>query len=471
MFKKVMGILAITLLLAACASQNNSSQRTNAEAPTESYQYSDKDIKMEKYLSTLNLGINIDIKDVENQINSQLNGLIFEDNSMTDNNNDLFMCKVWKRENISLSTNANALAYKVPLKVWLKVGYKALGILVEKETEFDFNINLQTVFDISPKWEAQSSSTLLSYDFVSTPKIKLGPIDIPVTNLVKKGLDAQAPKILKALDESIKEKIEIKKYVLQAWNMAAQPQLLSEQYQTWLHVSPQELLLSPFVLSAGHIQTNIGIKAYTQTITGSKPKVTPATTLPDLRKTDKIASDFQVGIMSELSHQQAVQIAQKTVVGQNFEFQNGKYQVKVEDIDIYGTENQLVIKTDLSGSIAGTIYFKGQPYYDPQSRSVKLKNFDYDLKTKNLLAKAASWLMAGKLASTMQQNLEIPFGGQIDQIKAELASYLGGKQLAKGVYLHGKLADITPEQVMLTPTSIYARVMANGHVTLQIKGM
>jgi hypothetical protein len=464
--------LVIATLL-SCAKPTN--KQTNAEAPSEKYTYTDNRVKTERYLSTLNLGLNISLNDIENQINSQLSGLIFEDNSMTDNNNDQFMCKVWKREPIKTSSLNNEIIFKVPLKVWLKVGYKAapLGIEIstEKETQFDFDVNFKSTFGISNKWEAITKTTLINYDFITTPKIKVGPIEISVTNLVKKALDSKAPEIIKALDQSIKDKIEIKKYIIQAWNQAMQPYLVSEKYRTWLKVSPVELQLSPILINANLVKANIGIKAYTETVTGAKPAVTNVNNIPDLSLVSKITDDFQVGILSEISHEEAVAFAKDTLVGQIFDFQNGKYKVKVSDIDIYGNENQLIIKTELEGSLNGTIYFKGIPYYDETSKSIKLNNFDYDLKTKSLLANAANWLLGGKLAKTMQEHLEIPVGTNIEEIKKQIQETLKNNQIKKGIILNGNITDLKPDKVYLTPTSIIARVMATGKVGLKIEGL
>jgi Domain of unknown function (DUF4403) len=467
--------IIIILFFASTAFSQKKTKQTNAEAPVESYKYSENQVKTERYLSTLNLGLNIGLADIENQINSQLQGLIFEDNSMEDNNNDQFMAKVWKREAIKTSALNNEILFKVPLKVWLKVGYKAapLGFEIStvKETEFDFNVNFKSTFSISNKWEAITTTTLVSYEFITTPKVKVGPIEIPVTNMLKKALDAKAPEIIKALDKSIKDKIEIKKYIIQAWNQAMQPYLLSEKYRTWLKISPVELQLSPIFIEKNTLKANIGIKAYTETITGAKPIIMSVKNVPDLSLVGKITDDFQVGILSEISHANAVEFAKDTLVGQNFEFQNGKYKVTVQDIDIYGTENQLVIKTELTGSLNGTIYFKGMPFYDEKSRSIKLTNFDYDLKTKNLLAKAANWLLGGKLAKTMQESIEIPCGSSIDEIKKQIQDNLTNNKLKKGIILQGSINELSPDKVYLTPTSIIARVMATGKVGLKIDGI
>jgi Domain of unknown function (DUF4403) len=466
-------ILIIITFNLACSQQKN--KQTNAEAPAESYSYNDKQVKAERYLSTLNLSLNIGLIDIENQINNQLQGLIFEDNSMEDNNNDQFMAKVWKREPIKASALNNEILFKVPLKVWLKVGYKAapLGFEIStvKETEFDFNVNFKSTFSISNKWDAITKTTLVNYEFITTPKVKVGPIEVPVTSMLKKALDAKAPEIIKALDKSIKDKIEIKKYIIQAWNQTIQPYMLSEKYRTWLKVSPVELQLSPIFIEKNIVKANIGIKAFTETVTGTKPVVNAVNNVPDLVLVSKITDDFQVGILSEISHGEAVTLAKDTLIGQKFEFQNGKHAVTVTNIDIYGNENQLIIKTDLIGSLNGTIYFKGMPYYDEKSRSIKLTNFDYDLKTKSLLAKAANWLLGGKLAKTMQESLEIPCGSSIDEIKKQIQDNLTNNKLKKGIILQGNINDLSPDKVYLTPTSIIARVMATGKVGLKIDGI
>ncbi len=465
--------LGVLIILSSCSKPSN--KQTNAEAPAESYKYSDNQVKNERYLSTLNLNLNIGLTDIEKQINNQLKDLIFEDNSMTDNNNDQFMCKVWKRERITTSSLNNEILFKVPLKVWLKVGYKAapLGIQIStvKETEFDFNVNFKSSFSISSKWEAVTTTSLVNYEFITTPKVRIGPIEIPVTGLVKKALDSKAPEIMKALDESIKQKIEIKKYIIQAWNQALQPFLLSEKYRNWLKVSPVELQMAPITIKDNIVTANIGIKAYTESLVGAKPNVTLVNNVPDLTLISKISEDFQVGILGEISHEEAVIFAKDTLVGQNFSFQNGKYNIKVTDIDIYGKENYLIIKTGLSGSLEGTIYFKGIPYYDEKSRSVKLSNFDYDLQTKSLLAKAANWLLGGKLAKTMQESLEIPVGSNIDDIKNQIQDNLKNKQLKKGIVLQGNINDFKPDKVYLTPNSIIARVMATGKIGITIAGI
>ena len=123
----------------AVAATNTGANTANPTAPTESYNVKGKQV--ERYLSTLGVPFEITMSDVARQINTNVKDLVFEDNSMDDNNYDNFMCKVWKREDITVTAQNETFNFTVPLKVWVKVGYKVMGMqLPAQELQFDFNV-------------------------------------------------------------------------------------------------------------------------------------------------------------------------------------------------------------------------------------------------------------------------------------------------------------------------------------------
>ena len=83
--------------------------------------------------SVVNIPIEISIKGLEKAINSQLTGLLYEDKSYTDNGNDNMKIKVWKQKDVKISAHEDAFSYEVPLKLWIKIRYGALGIYDHKE--------------------------------------------------------------------------------------------------------------------------------------------------------------------------------------------------------------------------------------------------------------------------------------------------------------------------------------------------
>lgn len=458
----------LAALWQACATTQPT---TNPKAPKESYQYTDKQVKGERYVSTINIPVEITMTDIERQINANVQGLIYEDNSYDDGGTDNFMCKVWKLRDITVVPGPDAFNFSVPLKLWVSYRFSVLGITQTKDTEFSINLKFMTKFGVEPTWEAHTETTLTGYDWISKPVLKLGPVELPLGNIVGRVLDSKKDKIAKGLDEAVRRNVEIKKYVVQAWNTALQPYLVSDKYRTWLKVTPTELQMTPFKTANNRVRAMIGLKAYTETFFGEKPAVPTVADVPNLKLVSIVPDHFEIGLMAEISHAEATRMLADTMIGQKFEFNGGKYKVEVTGIDLYGSENNLIIKAGLKGSINGNIYFKGVPQYDMRTQSVSLQRFDYDLETRSLLIKTANWLLQGRFAKTMQEAFTFQLGSQIDETKKQLQAQLSNNKVTKGIVLNGKIESLSPDKVYLTPNSIIATVAAKGKVDLKVEGL
>lgn len=179
---------------------------------------------------------------------------------------------------------------------------------------------------------------------------------------------------------------------------------------------------------------------------------------------------LRVGIIAEIPHNEAAKLTADTLIGQNFSFKDGKYNVQVTDIDIYGQADKMVIKAGLKGSINGNVYFKGVPTYNPATKSIYLEHFDYDFDTRNLLLKTANWMFQGVFAKNMQQALTFNIGGQVDEMKKQVQVNLN-KTVSKGVSMSGNLTDLSPDRVYMTPNSIIAVINASGKLNVKVDGL
>lgn len=111
-------------------------QKSMPEAPVENYLQDT--VLVQKIPSTISIPFDIAMSDIEKQINSTVNGLIYEDNSYTDDSNDNFKCKVWKKSNILITAATNdVFDFTVPIKVWAE---KGIGVL---ESCVIFQLNLK----------------------------------------------------------------------------------------------------------------------------------------------------------------------------------------------------------------------------------------------------------------------------------------------------------------------------------------
>ena len=180
----------------------------------EEYLYSDAEIQNEKHLSVLNLPIEMPVSELETQINAQLKGLIYEDDSFEDNGGDNLKAKVWKINPIRVVAKDSTFLFEVPLKIWVNAGYKVspLGINLSgyKDTEFSIKIRLISKIGISPNWKLHTETYVDSYDWISEPNVKVAGIRIPIKSMVSRLLNHNFEKITQAIDNQVAGGIEVK---------------------------------------------------------------------------------------------------------------------------------------------------------------------------------------------------------------------------------------------------------------------
>ena len=421
-------------------------------------------LSFEKQISTINIPIDIPVQELETQINQQLKGLIYEDDKLEDDN---LMLKVWKRDSILVNAEGNVFNLTIPLKIWVKAG--KFGIF--KEIDFSLNAKMATQLTVTPDWQLKTVSSIKGYDWITKPVFDLGIVKIPITGIVERALDEQIPNITKELDKFVGEKVELKKYIQKVWEQVQSPTLLSKDYDAWLKITPVEVIMTPINGKNKRAKCTFGIKTYTESVIGEKPEQIVKSKLPPLKIVNQMADDFTIGLSGEISLKNAGKLLSNLLVGQKYTFQNGKYNVVVKKLELYGHNEKIIIAADLEGSINGTIYFIGIPYFNNQTKTLEVKELDYELDTKSKLIKVANWFAHGKFVKIMAESFKFQLSGQIDDAKKLIQQNLNNYKIAKGIYLNGKLNSFEPRKVYITPSSIIATLEANGKADIRIEGL
>jgi len=462
-------VLCCSFFLLSCG--HPSGNRLNTKAPKEAYNTTEMEVRNERFLSTAHVPVSIALGDVERQINAQVNGLIYEDNSLDDNNKDQFMTKVWKRGTILVNAQDSLFHFTVPLRIWVKAGISVLGFTQYKETEFELDLRFKTKFDLDHDWSVNTHTEADGYGWVRRPTVNIVGLSIPITNIVGRMIDKNLGSITKTLDQQVRRNIDLRTPVLKAWNTLREPYLISEKYRTYLQVVPKRILITPLRFEGRVIRSTIGIEGFTLTTTGAKPDVKPAVSLPDLTVVPQVKDDFQIGLLSEATYPEAAKLAADEFVGKSFSFSENRYTITITSMDMYGQNDNLIIKAGLKGTINGDIYLSGRPYYDAQQQTISLKDLRYDLDTRNVLQQSASWLLKGTFARTLEKQFTIPIGSQLADMQLLLQERLKNNQVVKGVTINGHIDEIKPDQVYLTPTAMLAVVNAKGRINVKVDGL
>jgi len=422
-----------------------------------------------KIASTIAVPIDIAYIDIEKMLNTSVNGLIYQDDSYTDNDNDQFKIKVWKKNNITIKPNAaNQLKIAVPLKVWAEKGVGALGLISYQSTEFELILNFKTIFSITQDWVIRTVTTPDGYTWITKPVLKYKYADVPITPIVANVLDKEHAGFARTIDEQVTKALDMKPYALMVWNLMNTPFQISEEYETWLSVKPTAVQMTPLTALKDRITGTIGLNVISETRIGVKPVIPPpAIKPPNLKPVKTVPDNFMVETIAEISYDNATEIANKQFRGMKLDFLNGKKSVTIEDIQVGRDGQKMTLTTKLSGNIKGNVIIEGAPYYDSLAQRLALKNVDFQLKSKNFFQRTAAWLFNGKIEGMIEKDYGVPVGDMITSAKTSLLETLNSNP-HPGVRMKGMVTAMKPTAVILNDTGITIPILTAGKVAVTI---
>ncbi|MDP4290774.1 MAG: DUF4403 family protein, partial [Bacteroidota bacterium] len=210
----------------------------------------------------------------------------------------------------------------------------------------------------------------------------------------------------------------------------------------------------------------IGIKTIAETFMGNEPAYKVNAALPQLTISNKVDDGFEINVLSDIPFSEANAIARKYLLGKTFE--NGNKKVTINDLRLYGGDGKIVVETNVSGSMKGKLYFTGVPYYNDADSTIRVKDFNFEMHTKNALLKSANWLMHGTFVNMIEKRLVFSLADNIKSAKKMLQTSLANYDMGMGTTLKGRLDDLNVEGILLTKESIKASTVFKGKLNIQL---
>lgn len=422
--------------------------------------------------SSLTMPVRIPLSEVGNIVNSSVNELIYEDNSYTDNNNDQFKIKIWKTRPIRLvgGTKQNLLI-EVPLKIWAEKGVGTLGVYSYQNTTFETVMYFNSQISFLNNWTVMTKTSPNGFKWVTKPVLDYGKIKIPITTLVETNLKKQQADFCKTMDEMMSKQLNFQQYAIMAWNQFSQPFHISEEYNTWLKITPVRVNITPLTFYGNAIDANIGIDAYSETFTGQKPADSPLIkNVANFNSVQNLPQKFLLQTTANIPFSEATAIAKSMFLNKEFDFREGKSKVKITDIKVYRDEDRIMIEAATEGAVNGTSFISGIPVYDGLKRKIVLSDTKFKLKTKNILQKTATLLFQGKIVKMIQDEYGIPTAEIEDSSKQSIEEAFN-KEYYKGLKMQGKVFSLKPSKILLNSSGITAVIDTDAQLKLLMQGM
>jgi hypothetical protein len=465
-FFPILVIVLLIVMLSGCGT----SQKINTLKPEPD---DASPLVYENVPSYINLPISIKLKDIENQTNTLLNGLIYEDNNIEDDDIEM---KVWKLAPISITNEHASSGEKIktvlPLKAVVKyrIGTTKMGIALYNTKEFNLNGVVTLISEVGlTNWKLNSKTELKSLEWNESPTMAVFGKNVPVTYLINPGVKLFKSKIEKKIDDAIAKAMDFKPNVLAALEKICTPFQMNEQYQSWLRIVPLEIYTTNSKLKNDTFLLEMGMKCNMETLIGKKPESKFDANRIVLKPVTKIPEAITANIIAISSYQEASKIMTQNFSGQ--EFGSGGKKIKVQNVAIWHKKGKMIIALDVLGSINGTLYLAGLPQYNEQTKELFFDKLDYALDTKDKLMRTANWLAQGFVLRKIQQSCRYSIQSNLDEGKQSMMTYLKNYSPLPGVYVNGKMEDIQFQKIELTNQAIIAFVKVKGTVNVAVDGL
>lgn len=462
MIARKVTVLSLALLVSVVLL--NSCKVFKPGMPVESY----KSIPRKPQTSIINLYADLEVSQLESRINGQLDSVLYQDTSFVDNNGDNLKFKAWKDGDVKLSYELNELSWEMPLRVSIQKGMTLFGYNVPLVDSWQYTgqikIRYKTQLTINRDWSIKTITKSDGYMWTKKPSVKIGGIDFPLTLIANLFLPANLQSFSQQIDDVIAKGFDFRGAAEEGWRMLFNPVKIPGYNDAWLSITPYSVALVPVEGSAGHIRLGAAITSDVECLLDNVPPAGKVTALPYIQQLKLPSDTFKINLLTDIPYSTINRMITAEIGDSTFVF--GKRRIKFETFRVYGTNARMAVETTVSGSIKGTLYLTGIPYFNAEDTTLRIKDLKFDVKTRNLMMSSAKWLFNGKLERMIGRSVVIPFKSNISETEKQLSQFFNHYTLGYGFELNGELARLSVSELYLTPESVKANVVFSGKLSL-----
>ena len=330
-------------------------------------------------------------------------------------------------------------------------------------------MSFNTSISLKNNWTIVTQTRPNGFRWVAKPVLDFGKIQIPITSLVEKSLVEQQKKFCTTIDQQMAAQLNFQKYAVMAWNVFANPFQISEEYNTWLKITPINVQVTPLQFYANQINTSLGIDIYSETFTGIKPMPSELVkSASDFSFAASLADQFVLQTTANVPFTEATAIARNMFLNKEYDIRGSS--VKIKDIKVYGEANRVMIEAETEGYVNGTAFISGIPVYDEAKKKIVLSDTKFRLKTSNILQKTATLLFRGRIVKMIEEEYGIPTQDLENSSRKSIEEAFN-KEYYKGLKMSGKVFTLKPGSILMNPSGITAVIDTKATLKLILNGI
>lgn len=409
--------------------------------------------ELKKEISTLNVAVEATADDLARTLNQVVGKELYKGSTRTRG----LTADIVRNGPIAVSAADNYLYLTVPVTMSLSYGmFESPAI----STKMKFKLNAK----VTPDWKIHAEIYYMGLSDQMADEIGIGPISIKPRAIVE-GITQPVQKVISdAVSRKINEAFPLKAQATRAWRAAHKPVLLDKNYNAWLKITPQEVLLSPLYAQNNRVRVVLGINSLAELVVGPEPPAPPPPPLPNLKLVTSFDKSFRIALNADLYYRDILAIASPLLLNRRFDAEGKR--IILKDFDVYGSGDRLIVKVATEGSLEGVFYLTCKPCFDPQTNVFSVKEIDFDMNTKSMLLQSANWFLHGAIRDAIQEKLNMDLTKRLEESREMARKSIDRVNLVENVYLKGNVKSLKFSDAIVKKDRISIQVYTEGETAI-----
>jgi len=321
----------------------------------------------------------------------------------------------------------------------------------------NMEVELESKLTLDPRWKLISETRFTHLKPIDECRVTFAKVNI--NDELLKQLKPNLGLMEQAIDRETRV-FPLKSYVEPIWKALQEPVPVEDL--GWLHIKPMALSIAEWSFKGTELDLTLGLRARPMVLPDSKPVGTLA--LPDL-SAHQAGSGFL--IYTDLLLPYSKLSSMMTAFVDTMWLGSGKNRIRITGVRFFPAGRKLGMELSFTGSKKGVLFLLSVPEVDQASRSLRLKELEYDLNTRNLLLKSAQWLLDEKIRRRLSDNMVFELNDLYEFARKSIHGSLNQK-FDGGVALSGNLARLEYAGHVLGNDSLRIRVLVSGELSARV---
>ncbi|RRB06683.1 DUF4403 family protein [Larkinella rosea] len=410
--------------------------------------------------------ITFTVNELQDKINRELDPVLVGKGSAGGKKGGIFPFRVVRSGPVQIQYADRQVKFSAPLSLYINSPLSAEK-MADQKPFCSLHVNFQSPLTVTSNWRLASKVQFTNFDWIKEPEIKLLGQEISLTNFAKKLLDKHQSAIESAIDSAVYKELRLDRMVGPIWLSIQKPLLIDKSYGLWLLPKPISVAASPITGDQQKITTHLRIALESKTVLqATKPEHSPVK-LPQLQKRDTVSQTSDLRLLSFIPYKDINRMIARTLAKEKKMLLFGT--ITVKNASVYGGQRSLIVKTDVSGLLNGTLYLRGRPTFDTTTNTLSVKNLDFDAGTVQELSKVSNSLVHNGLIKALESFLTISLGGEIEQLPQKITQSFKKGETGKKTDLGIKSFRFTPRKIAIRPDGIQALINVQSKVAVKVK--